>query len=103
MPTGAFNHFARLADQIERAGQEIDRETITEIASDAERRAPRRTGHLASTISAAETGVEVGADYAPYVEYGTSDTAAQPFLTPAAEQGRSGHVERWRHLEDRLR
>lgn len=28
-------------------------------------------------------------DYAPHIEYGTSKQAAQPFMTPAAEQGKA--------------
>jgi len=55
---------------------------------------PVRTGRLKNSIRIEETGrpmervVRAGGDeapYAPYVEYGTSRMAAQPFLCPSAE------------------
>lgn len=51
---------------------------------------PVRTGYLQSSISASISGtntihVEASADYAQYVEYGTSRMGAQPFFEPAVE------------------
>ena len=51
---------------------------------------PVRTGYLQSTIDC-HAGSEVecfaGADYAQYVEYGTSKMSAQPYFEPAIEAG----------------
>jgi HK97 gp10 family phage protein len=49
-------------------------------------RAPVRTGTLKASIRETEDGVIVGAPYGAYVEYGTSDTAPQPFVTPSADR-----------------
>jgi len=51
--------------------------------------APVRTGRLQASISFQQTGPTSGvlrasAPYAGYVEYGTNDTRAQPFLEQAA-------------------
>jgi HK97 gp10 family phage protein len=60
--------------------------------ADAKARAPRRTGHLISTVYVRYDndglGFELGAtaDYAPYVEDGTAHMAPQPFIRPAFEQ-----------------
>lgn len=69
------------------------------VAADAIRRAPKRTGALAGSIrvvtsgsglSGAEATVKTGVRYAAYVEYGTSDTAPQPFMVPAAQAQTGG-------------
>lgn len=50
--------------------------------------APRLTGALADSIDVEGGGLErvvsAGVPYAGYVEYGTSDTAPQPYMGPAA-------------------
>lgn len=55
--------------------------------AEAQARCPVRTGYLRSTISASSTASSitcmVGADYAQYVEYGTSRQSAQPYFEPA--------------------
>ena len=53
----------------------------------ARRYAPVDTGHLRDSIRRGEHSLEVQADYAGYVEYGTVDTAPQPFFRPAVEEG----------------
>lgn len=78
----------------------IDRgvnETADQVVTTAQQRVPVDTGALRTSIEkfgAAGTGertVEAGQslDYAPHVEYGTDRQAAQPFMTPAAEQHRA--------------
>lgn len=51
---------------------------------------PVRTGYLCGSISAGGGGdyayAEASAEYAQYVEYGTSRMGAQPFFEPALEQ-----------------
>lgn len=80
------------------------RRLANDIAADAKRLAPRRTGRLAESIHVAEvtdSHAIVQADprnpdasagnepYAGFVEYGTSDTPRQPFLAPATYRYRS--------------
>ncbi|MFR9807066.1 HK97-gp10 family putative phage morphogenesis protein [Pseudonocardia sp. RS010] len=66
-----------------------------DVRDDSRRRAPRDTGEMASQIEAvvspAALTCTVGVDadweepgyYAPFVEHGTSEMEAQPFLWPA--------------------
>lgn len=76
----------------------ILREKAEEIAEDARRLAPSRTGRLRESIrveSVTDTTAVIVADaknpkssegkqsYAGHVERGTSDTKAQPFMAPA--------------------
>lgn len=66
----------------------------------AKRKCPVDTGNLRNSIThaveSAEDAVYVGTnvEYAPYVEMGTSRTAAQPFLRPAATE----HGETYRRI-----
>jgi HK97 gp10 family phage protein len=69
-------------------------DTADAVQQDAQGFAPVLTGELRASIEASAHGLtaEVSADagYAAYVEYGTSDTAPQPFMRPAvdANEGR---------------
>lgn len=58
---------------------------------------PVRTGYLYSSISAGGDSnfayAEASAEYAQYVEYGTSYMGAQPFFEPALEEAMSVLVE----------
>lgn len=59
-----------------------------DIAEDAQRYAPKDTGRLANSIhveqvSARQARVKADAPYAGYVEFGTENMAAQPFMRPA--------------------
>lgn len=61
-----------------------------EMVADAARSiVPVDTGTLRDSIEVVANGdtadVVVGAEYGPYVEFGTSDTPAQPFLRPALD------------------
>lgn len=55
-------------------------------ADEIRNRAPVLTGALKASIHETETGVDIGVPYGAYVEYGTSDTAPQPFVTPALDK-----------------
>ena len=61
-------------------------DTFMEVATSL---CPVRTGYLCGSISAGGGGdyayAEASADYAQYVEYGTSRMGAQPFFEPALE------------------
>lgn len=68
------------------AGADADAARL--IALDARRRAPRRTGALASTVTSTGPVIRAGSPtvpYAGYVEYGTRRMSARPFLRPAAD------------------
>lgn len=84
----------RVARALEQVGQvEADR-TAQTTADDMRRRAPVDTGRLRSRIDVRQVGDRVlvgpdGVEYAAFVEFGTSDTTAQPFATPAAETTRA--------------
>ena len=53
------------------------------LAEQMQSNAPFRTGALRNSIRATSDGVVVGVPYGAYVEYGTADTAPQPFAVPA--------------------
>lgn len=66
--------------------------TTADVEAGAKARAVVDTGHMKSSIDGQVSGtqgrVSVNADYGIFVELGTSRTAAQPFLGPAAEEQR---------------
>ena len=86
------------------AGQEwIDNDVVPR----AQALAPKATGNLANSIGGNvnenQIRIYADADYASFVEHGTSKTAAQPFLTPAVIQTRDKLTARMRKkLNDRL-
>jgi HK97 gp10 family phage protein len=63
--------------------KEWQSEWSRKVADDMRSFAPSRTGALRASIQATRDGVEVGVRYGSYVNYGTSDTAPQPFVAPA--------------------
>ncbi len=100
---------ATFAAGIEEAIAKGVEDTADQIVDTAQSIVPVRTGALRDSIHAEPTGdpdawrVIAGSDdveYAPFVEYGTSRMAAQPFLTPAVEQHR-GDLEA--NIERRLK
>lgn len=76
-------------ESLDDRGGRLAGELAHEIETRAQQRAPVRTGFLRSSINAIpESGgrwrVAVGAPYGPFVEFGTHNMGAQPFLIPAA-------------------
>lgn len=63
-----------------------------DIEADAKTRAPVLTGNLKNSLQASGDGVswrvDAAANYAVYVEFGTSRAGAQPYLVPAVERVR---------------
>lgn len=53
------------------------------VAEEMRNTAPVDTGALRASIHTTNEGVTVGVRYGVYVEFGTSDTAPQPFAGPA--------------------
>lgn len=98
----SFNHLARIAAALPSVLEDIEAETAEAVAAKARRRVPIDTGELRDSIHVEGTDVVVDADHALPVEVGTVDTAAQPFLTPAAESERAPFHRRLRSVEARL-
>lgn len=87
----------RLADDLAAAPLKVSAKsslaverTAHAIARDASIMAPKLTGYLSENIEVSGFGmhatITAKARYAGYVEEGTSDTAPQPFMRPAAER-----------------
>ena len=74
--------------------------------AEARARCPVRTGYLRSTISASSTASSitcmVGAEYAQYVEYGTSRQSAQPYFEPALQIALETAREYWDRAENEV-
>lgn len=83
---------ARKAKELQAAAKEAVGQEVENIADDARRTAPRKTGELRSSIRSDHGGlkgtVKATARYATFVEHGTYKDPAQPFMHPAAERAR---------------
>jgi HK97 gp10 family phage protein len=93
--------FAKTREQIVNAVTKSIGEAAEAIRDEARRNVPVDTGRLRDNIVAkvdekqAKVGVfDRDSYYAMFVEFGTSDQQAQPFLGPAAELERSRLVKR---------
>jgi HK97 gp10 family phage protein len=74
---------ARLAVSPEGVEESWQDEWSNKVADEMRSLAPVDTGALRASIQITDDGVAVGVPYAAFVEYGTSDTAPQPFAGPA--------------------
>ena len=75
-------------EAVKRAVQNTVVEVAGNVAEQATKYAPKRTGYLKSSITAKMLNtytaeVEAEASYAAYVEYGTRYMRAQPYMRPA--------------------
>jgi HK97 gp10 family phage protein len=61
-------------------------EWSNKVADEMRTLTPVNTGALRASIQPTGDGVTVGVPYAAYVEYGTSDTAPQPYAGPAVNR-----------------
>lgn len=82
------NRFPQIIAGMEARAEAIVAKAAMDIEAHAKSRAPVDTGTLKNSIQAIRVGeahwkVVVGADYGMYVEWGTVNQAAQPFLQPA--------------------
>ena len=106
----AGNEFRGMADRFRAAPEKavgMIRQATTKATLDTQRvareRAPVDTGYLRASIAAtidhgSGSGLVVGevtagAEYAAYVEYGTSRQRPQPLMRPAYEQARDVWVQ----------
>ena len=82
-----------LPTKLERGSAAAVADVVEETTTSAKRNAPVDTRALQNSIKGEVSGttgtVTTGVDYAPYVEYGTSRSPAQPFMRPAAEEARN--------------
>lgn len=90
------NRFPNIIRGMENKARAIVAKTALDLAAHAQSRAPVDTGNLKSSIQARQVGgnaesgsihwrVTVGAEYGMYVEWGTVNMAAQPFMQPAIQ------------------
>lgn len=84
-----FTWNAGAAAEIELRGQHAVENALEEIAQDARRYAPVETGELRASIHVQGNEVRAEADHAVYVEYGTRNMRAQPFMRPALYRKRN--------------
>ena len=74
---------------LERLQKDIEKAALT-LERNAKQKCPVDTGKLRASITTevgnleAEVGTNV--EYAPYVEFGTSEQSAQPFMRPALDK-----------------
>jgi HK97 gp10 family phage protein len=96
------SEFNLLADKLDRATEAASflirgavRKTTLDIAKDAKAFAPVDTGNLRNSIQTSMSGsnanvaqgtIQAQANYSKYVEFGTSRTAPQAFMGPAADR-----------------
>ncbi len=89
-----YSNLSEIAAGSEQAVKNALLQTAADVVSIAKQLAPVDTGALKQSIGAipeTSTSILIGSDkeYAPFVEYGTVNSPAQPFLTPAFAQAES--------------
>jgi HK97 gp10 family phage protein len=97
-----LSHIAATAPQFAKEALLL---TAADIVAVAKQLAPVDTGALQQSLGAkpvSSTKVMVGSDveHAPFVEYGTSVSAAQPYLTPAFAQAEATFRKRLQQAID---
>jgi HK97 gp10 family phage protein len=105
--TVVSNRFAEIAAKLPQATGEVVQKTILAIETQAKIKVPVDTGALRASIQTemeTETSgvVSTNQEYAAYVEYGTVNMAARPYMTPAAEGERSHFLDAMSKLESHL-
>lgn len=84
-----FNHLPAVIHSLDSSVREVVEKVTVDVAAGADARAPVDTGALAASYTPemdGDTGTAgSNMEYAPYVEYGTVHSGAQPHLVPAAD------------------
>src|SRR5262245_33744997 len=115
------NDFPKIIKQIHSAADGYDRETCEwgriEIVNDMSASTPGPSaageapaidsGTLAASVHVErfndqQYALSTDAEYAPYLEYGTSHMAPRPFMTPASERMRKKQIELFSDMEKDL-
>lgn len=83
-----LNKLPELGSRTHALLQAVVSTAATDIRENAQAAAPVDTGNLKNSIQDRKTGdlqaeIAVGAEYGAYVEFGTENAPAQPYLTPA--------------------
>lgn len=90
MPQKGFNHIPAVIARLPGAGHDLIEKVVVDIAAGAGATAPIDTGALAASYFHEIEGLSgiagTNIEYAPYVEYGTHRSPAQPHLVPAADR-----------------
>lgn len=94
----------KVTEATRKAAEKALLQTAADIVSVAKQLCPVDTGLLkqsigADPVSASKIRVGTSVEYGKFVEYGTSRSPAQPFLTPAFTQAKSTYAKR---LKDAL-
>jgi HK97 gp10 family phage protein len=92
------NNLGVLSDNVGRRLVPVLRKVAADIEGDAKIRAPFKTGFLRNSIGSRvinqyNAEVTVGAEYAAYLEFGTTRMAARPYFSPAVDAHRDGFVQ----------
>jgi HK97 gp10 family phage protein len=103
-----YDHFDELARKAKGAVRDIVRKAAFDVEANAKNVVPVDTGNLKNSIDVemeSDTTAVIGphTEYAAYVEFGTMNMPAQPYMTPAAEAVKPAYMEAMRQLEDRLK
>ena len=101
------SNLSRIAQQAPEAASRALLQTAADIVDLTKQLSPVDTGALKQSYGAvpvSSTVVHVGSDmpYAPFVEYGTSRSGAQPHLTPAFHQSEETFKVRLREEMEKL-
>lgn len=82
-------YFARMIKDAPEMMEAIVEDVALRVDKEAKKNCPVDTGNLRGSITVDINGVEAevgtNVEYAPFVEYGTSRSKAQPFMTPAKQ------------------
>jgi HK97 gp10 family phage protein len=89
------NDLGRIAANVRPLASQVVRKAAADVEAHAKTLVPVDTGATKASIQVdpiddLHSNVVVGTDYAPFIEYGTSRSPAQPYLTPAADAVRPG-------------
>lgn len=87
------NRASQVTEQFTKLAADAVRETAESAAAEARALAPVRTGRLRASIevvqiSETEMAFGASAEYAPFVEFGSSHQAPHSFITPATINAR---------------
>ena len=103
-----FNRFPQMAEKVHDAVSDIVRKTALDVEGQAKIFVPVDTGALKNSIDVQMEGdltavIAPHTEYAAFIEFGTSKMAAQPYMTPAAEEARPAYIAALTQLEARLK
>lgn len=100
-----FSKFPKVSPEVNQACEDITEETANAIVAKIKATTPNKDIPVTLKRDGDSRTVVVGSArtfWAGFMEYGTVDQAARPFVTPAAEAEREGFMSRMRGLERRL-